>query len=157
MDAARFAFLYRQAEGRVDAPTWRRAALAPVALAALMTLVWIAIAPAGPRDMATEPFFDWRSVAIFSYFLAYVLVLLLCAVAYYFVSAKRFADLGLAQEWAGLALMALFLAGAGHWYQPRSEGAMPQWAAWLLDALALAAALWTAARLAYGRGAAAAS
>ena len=59
------------------------------------------------------------------YFLVYAFALILCAVAEYFVSAKRFADRGKPPALAGLAPFSLLLAGAAHWYQPRSEGAMP--------------------------------
>ena len=60
------------------------------------------------------------------YFIVYSFALIFCAVAEYFVSAKRFADRGKPPALAGLAPFSLLLAGAAHWFQPRSEGAMPE-------------------------------
>lgn len=154
MDAERFRFLYRQSEGEIDAAQWRRAIWPPALIALAMTGVWLMIAPAGPRDMATQPFFDWRSIVIFSYFLIYVFALLLCAVTIYFVNAKRFANAGWAREFAGLALMGLFLAAAANWYQPRSEGSMPEWATLLFDLAAIGALAWSLAQLAWAKVAA---
>ncbi len=149
MNSKRFRFLYRQSEGRIDAATWRFYVLPPVGLAIVMTLVWFAIAPSGPRDMATQPFFDLASVIIYAYFLIYVFALLLCAISYYFISAKRFYDIGMPASFAGIALMALFVAGAAHWYQPRSEGAMTIASIWHVDTVAVAVAFGTAGALGF--------
>jgi hypothetical protein len=81
-----------------------------------------------------------------------VFALFLCAVAQYFVNAKRFADLGRPQGFAGLALFALFVAGAADWYQPRSEGTMPTWLAWLFDAAALGVVIWSVFELGFVEG-----
>ena len=75
-------------------------------------------------------------MATHAYFLVYAFALILCAVAEYFVSAKRFADRGKPPALAGLAPFSLLLAGAAHWYQPRSEGTMPEGLVYVFDALA---------------------
>ena len=151
MDAARFRYLYRQGEGRIDAREWRRAAWPPAALALALTIVWLLIAPA-PRDLAHEALIDWGTAAAYAYLLAYAFVLLLCAVAEYFVCAKRFVDRGRPAGLAGLAPFAIFLAAAAHWYQPRSEGTMPFWLAYVFDAAALGALAWTIAELGFREG-----
>ncbi|HYA73787.1 MAG TPA: hypothetical protein VEF36_11585, partial [Roseiarcus sp.] len=76
--------------------------------------------------------------------------LILCAVAEYFVSAKRFADRGKPPALAGLAPFSLLLAGAAHWYQPRSEGAMPLGIAYVFDAIAIAIVAWNVIELGFG-------
>ncbi len=101
--AERFRFLYRQAEGVINRGAWARASLPPVAIALLLTAIWLAIAPSGPRDLAREAFIDPIVVATHVYFLVYSFALILCAVAEYFVSAKRFADRGKPPALAGLA------------------------------------------------------
>jgi uncharacterized membrane protein YhaH (DUF805 family) len=73
-------------------------------------------------------------------------------VAQYFVSAKRFNDLGKSQAWAGLAPFCLLLAGAAAWYQPRSEGAMPAVAVYPFLALAVGIVVWNVAELGFARG-----
>jgi uncharacterized membrane protein YhaH (DUF805 family) len=147
--AERFRFLYRQAEGVIDRRAWRRASLPLVAIAFLLTAIWLAIAPSGPRDLAREAFFDPIVVATHVYFVVYSFALILCAVAEYFVSAKRFADRGKPPALAGLAPFSLLLAGAAHWLQPRSEGAMPEGLAYAFDAVALAIVAWNVIELGF--------
>ncbi len=148
--AERFRFLYRQAEGVIDRRAWARASLPPVAIALLLTAIWLAIAPRGPRDLAREAFVDPVVVATHVYFLVYSFALILCAVAEYFVSAKRFADRGRPPALAGLAPFSLLLAGAAHWYQPRSEGTMPEGLAYAFDAVAIAILAWNVIELGFG-------
>jgi ABC-type uncharacterized transport system permease subunit len=148
--AERFRFLYRQGEGVIDRRAWARASLPPVAIALLLTAIGLAIAPRAPRDLAREAFVDPIVVATHLYFLVYAFMLILCAVAEYFVSAKRFADRGRPPALAGLAPFSLLLAGAAHWYQPRSEGTMPEGLAYAFDAIAIAILAWNVIELGFG-------
>ena len=149
---ADFRFLYRQGEGVIGRASWARASVPPVAIALALTALAIFIAPDKPRDLGNQDFADVGIVATHVYFLAYAFALILCAVAEYFVCAKRFADRGRPQGLAGLAPFALFLAGAANWYQPRSEGTMPGWLTWAFDAAALGVLAWTIAELGFGVG-----
>ena len=92
--AARFRFLYRESEGFVGPREWARASVAPVGIALVLTIVAFAVAPNAPRDLAREAFIDPLVVARHAYLIVYAFALILCAVAEYFVSAKRFADRG---------------------------------------------------------------
>jgi uncharacterized membrane protein YhaH (DUF805 family) len=152
MDSDRFRFLYRQGEGAIDRRQFWMASWPPLAIAFELTLIWLAIMPRQARDLSHENLVDWRVAATFAYLMVYVFALFLCAIAEYFVSAKRFADRGRMQALAGLAPFALFVAGAAHWYQPRSEGTMPDWLAWIFDAVALGILIWTVAELGFGAG-----
>jgi uncharacterized membrane protein YhaH (DUF805 family) len=152
MDSERFRFLYRQGEGTIDRRQFWLASWPPVAIAAGLTLLWLVVAPRQARDLSREGLIDWSIAATYAYLMIYVFVLFLCAIAEYFVSAKRFADRGRPQALAGLAPFAIFLAGAANWYQPRSEGVMPDWTAFLFDAAALAIAVWTIAELGFMAG-----
>ncbi len=147
---SRFRFLYRQTEGTIDASTWARASAPVIAIVLALTLVAWWIAPSQPRDLASQGFATPAIVATHAYFIAYAFALLICAVAEYFVSAKRFNDLGRPAALAGLAPFALLLAGAAHWFQPRSEGAMPEALTYVFDAVALAALAWSAFELGFG-------
>jgi hypothetical protein len=148
--AARFRFVYRQADGVLDRGAWARASLPLLGIVVVMTAIWLVIAPGAPRDLARESFIDLRVVATHLYFIVYAFALILCAVAEYFVSAKRFADRGRPPALAGLAPFSLLLAGAAHWYQPRSEGTMPEGLVYVFDALAIAIVAWNVVELGFG-------
>jgi uncharacterized membrane protein YhaH (DUF805 family) len=148
----RFRFLYRQGEGTIDRRQFWLASWPPVAILLALTLLWLVVMPRQARDLSREGLIDWSVAAIYSYLMIYVFALFLCAIAEYFVCAKRFADRGRPQAFAGFAPFALFLAAAAHWYQPRSEGTMPDWLTWTFDALALGVLIWTIAELGFGEG-----
>ena len=150
LSEANFRFLYRQAEGVIDAPTWLRASFPPVAIALGLLAIALLIAPDQPRDLATQPFLDARVVATHVYFLICAFAVLICAVAEYFVSAKRFTDRGKPAALAGLAPFALLLAGAAHWYQPRSEGTMPEALTYVFYAVAAGILAWNVIELGFG-------
>jgi uncharacterized membrane protein YhaH (DUF805 family) len=148
--AARFRFLYREGEGFVGPRQWARASVASVGIALVLTIVAFAVAPSAPRDLAREPFIDPLVVARHAYLIVYAFALILCAVAEYFVSAKRFADRGKPPALAGLAPFSLLVVGAAHWYQPRSEGTMPEGLVYLFDALAIGVVAWNVIELGFG-------
>jgi len=152
MDSARFGFLYRQGEGAISAREWRAASALPLGIALALTIVWLAIMPREGRDLQREGLIDWSVALVYLYSIMYVFVLFIVAVAEYFLSAKRFTDRGRPPALAGLAPFLLLLAGAAHWYQPRSEGWMPEWGAWPIDALALAAVAWNVIELGFLEG-----
>ena len=148
--AARFRFLYRESEGTIGGREWALASLGPVGIALILTLIAFAIAPNAPRDLAREAFIDPLTVARHAYLIVYAFALILCAVAEYFVSAKRFADRGKPPALAGLAPFSLLIAGAAYWYQPRSEGTMPEGLVYAFAALAVAIIAWNVVELGFG-------
>jgi len=148
----RFRFLYRQTDGVIDRATWARASLGPLGIGLVLTVIAWLVAPNQPRDLGTQAFFTLGLVLSHAYLIVYGFALFVCAVAEYFVSAKRFRDRGRPAELAGLAPFALLLAGAANWFQPRSEGAMPEWATAIFDVVALVIIVWTLAELGLGAG-----
>jgi len=147
---ARFHFLYRQTEGVIDRTTWIRASLGPLGIALGLTIIAWLVAPNQPRDLGSQAFFSLGLVVAHAYLILYGFALFVCAVAEYFVSAKRFRDRGRPAELAGLAPFAFLVAGSAHWFQPRSEGAMPEWATTAIDIVTLAIVVWTVVELAVG-------
>ena len=145
---ASFRFLYREAEGTIGPGLWARASAGPAAITLALTALAWAVAP-GPRDLGTQPFISASIVAVHAYLVFYGFALFVLAAAQYFVSAKRFNDLGVAPGWAGLAPFSLLLAGAATWYQPRSEGGMPAWAVWPFYMFALVVLIWNVAALGF--------
>jgi hypothetical protein len=76
---------------------------------------------------------------------------MICLIAEYFLSAKRFRDRALPEALAGVAPFAVLILGAANWYQPLSEGVMSLAALYVVDALAAAAITWTLIELGFGR------
>ena len=148
--AARFRFLYRESEGTIGGREWALASVAPVGVALVLTVIAFAVAPSAPRDLAHEAFIDPLTVARHAYLIVYSFALILCAVAEYFVSAKRFADRGKPPALAGLAPFSLLIAGAAYWYQPRSEGTAPEGLVYLFAAFAFAVVVWNVIELGFG-------
>ena len=147
---ARLEFLYRQSEGAIGRREWALASLAPTAILVVTTLIWLAIKPDAPRDLSRQGLFDLGVFAAFVYLPIFTFAVILAAVMQYFVSAKRFADRGEPPALAGLAPLSLLVAGAAHWYQPRSEGYAPAWVPILFDVVAAAAVLWSVWDLGFG-------
>jgi uncharacterized membrane protein YhaH (DUF805 family) len=145
---SRLNFLYRRSEGTIGRREWAFASLPLVAILIVFTLIWLAIMPREARD-PSKGLIDYGVAARYMYLVVYAFAVLLCAVAQYFVSAKRFADLGRPQALAGLAPFAVFVAAAANWYEPRSEGWAPHWLTLLFDALALAAVAWNILELGF--------
>ncbi len=147
---SRLTFLYRRSEGTIGRRDWALASLPLAAILIVLTAIWIAIMPREARD-PSQGLVDLGVAARYMYLVVYAFIVLLCAVAQYFVSAKRFAELGKPQALAGIAPFAIFIAAAANWYEPRSEGWGPHWLSLLLDAVALAAVAWNIVELGFGK------
>jgi len=142
-----FTFLFRTDAGRIDRPTWWRGMIMLAGPLVLATLGWIALAPWAHRGLDERALFDAASLVAYVYLLLYAFVILLVAVSFYNLSAKRWRDRGRPAALAGALPLALLLAGAAHWLVPRSEDMLPSWIALALDGLVLGVALWTAVEL----------
>ena len=119
---ADFRFLYRQTEGAIDRATWARASLPLLGLALALTVIAWRWRRTSRAISAPRPSLHWASSRWHVYFIVYAFVLLLCLVAEYFVSAKRFTDRGMPQALAGLAPFALLIAGALIGISPARRG-----------------------------------
>ena len=145
MDRDRLRFLYQTDQGRIDRATWRRGAGALVAVLLPLTLIWLALQPYSVHDLATTPFFAPMTILAYAYVIFYAFVVMLIIVSFINLSAKRFRDRGLTPPLglASLAPLLALIAGAVHFWQPRAAEVMSHWYVWSVDALFVAAALWT--------------
>jgi hypothetical protein len=139
MDAAKFSFLFRSAEGTISAPVWRNWTLALTGLCLGLALLWAVIGPWTHRDLAAQGLFDLKAFAAFVYLLIYATAVLLSQASQYNLSAKRFRARGFSPAWAGVWPLAAFAAGAAFWAQPNLFGLMPAFAPWLFLLVAIAA------------------
>ncbi len=94
MDAERIRFLYRTDQGRIDRATWRRGAGALLAVLIPFTLIWLALEPYTTHDLSKTPFFAPGTAAAYAYVIFYAFVVMLIAVSFINLSAKRFRDRG---------------------------------------------------------------
>ena len=145
-----FRFLYREDRGRIARADWWRAATPLVGLVAAATAGWLAIRPYAVHDLGTQPFIDGATIAAFVYLALYAFGLILAAVCWYNVSAKRFRDRGRPGRWAAVLPLAAFLDGALAWFAPRSFDTVPAWATSAALALVVLIAIWTVIDLGFG-------
>ena len=142
-----FTFLFRSDEGRIDRATWRRGTIVLAGPLALFTLGWIALIPWAHRSLDERTLIDLPSLIAYVYLLLYTFAVLLIAVCFYNLSAKRWRDRGRPPALAGGIPLVLLLAGAAHWLVPRSAGVLPIWIALALDGLAILMVIWTVVEL----------
>jgi uncharacterized membrane protein YhaH (DUF805 family) len=145
VDAERIRFLYRTEQGRVDRATWLRGAGALVAIIAPLHVIWLFLARYTDHDLARDPFFVPMTAVAYAFVIFYAFAILLVAVCYVNLSAKRFRDLG--RRWpvalAGFAPIVALIDGATHWLQPRVAEVMPIFWVWGVDAALAGVIGWT--------------
>jgi uncharacterized membrane protein YhaH (DUF805 family) len=138
-----FSFLFRSDAGRIDRPTWWRGTILLAGPLVLATFGWTELAPWAHRGLDERGLIDVPTLAAYVYLLIYAFAVLLIAISFYNLCAKRWRDRGRPAALAGTLPLALLFAGAAHWLVPRSEDMVPIWVALVLDGVALAIALWT--------------
>jgi uncharacterized membrane protein YhaH (DUF805 family) len=137
-----FSFLFRSDEGRIGRTTWWRGTALLAGPLLLFTIGWAALSPFAHRGLDERGLIDLPTLAAYVYLLLYAFAILLIAVSFYNLCAKRWRDRGRPASLAGLLPFAVLIAGAAHWLVPRSEGQVPISIAIALDLLALAVAAW---------------
>lgn len=135
-------FLYRTDQGTLSRAAWW-AGLAPLACVLLvMTMIWRLVAPWGQRGLDERAFLDPLTALSYAYLIVYTFAIILIAVSYTNLSAKRFHARGRIGGLAGLLPLAALLSGAAHWLYPRVAEVMPWWPVLAIDAGAVAIVLW---------------
>jgi uncharacterized membrane protein YhaH (DUF805 family) len=143
LDRATIHFLFQSYEGMIDRRTWRSGTLVLAAILIPLTLIWIVIAPATHRDLSTPELLDARALGAFIYLAIFAFAVILIAVSWTNLSAKRFRDLGRPAVFATALPFAALLGGAAHWFQPRASDILPEWALIFVDVAIIAVALWS--------------
>jgi uncharacterized membrane protein YhaH (DUF805 family) len=153
-DAERIRFLYRTEQGRIDRATWLKGAGALAAIFAPFFLIWLALSPYTEHDLAKDPFFVPMTAVAYAFVIVYAFVILLIAVSYVNLSAKRFRALGRSAPLAlaGLAPLVALIDGATRWLQPRVAEVMPIYWVWGVDAVLVGVTAWTVYELGFREG-----
>ena len=142
-------FLYRTDQGRIDRGAWLNGALPLIMLMLPLTMILREALQFANRPLSERAFYDLPTIAANSFILVYALAMLLIAISWVNLGAKRFRDRGRPAPLAlaGLLPLAMFAAAAAHWLQPRVAEIMPRWSVTAADALVIAVALWTLAEM----------
>jgi uncharacterized membrane protein YhaH (DUF805 family) len=145
-------FGFRTDQGRIEAKTWWQGSALLCALLAVLTLIWFLLEPFTHRDLASTPFLAWPTLAAFVYLLFYAFAVLLIAVCYYNLSAKRWRDRGWPGALAGLLPLFALISGAANWLQPRVAEVLPYGYVALSDAVLAAIIAWNVVELGFFQG-----
>ena len=145
IDSERIRFLYRSDQGRIDSVTWLRGVRTLTLILVPFALIWLVLAPYTDHDITASPFFVPQTALAYAFAILYAFVVLLVAVSYVNLSAKRFRDRQMSPTlgYASLAPFAALIAGATHWLQPRVAEAMARGWVWGADAVLIGFVLWT--------------
>jgi uncharacterized membrane protein YhaH (DUF805 family) len=147
--APSISFLFRTDQGRIDAKTWLSSGLALGIIFAVLTLIAFLLAPYMRHDLATTPFFAWQVIAAYFYVMLYIFALLLIAISFYNLSAKRWRDRGKPSALAGLVPFFALLAGAAHWLYPQMGDQVPAWSVAAIDIAFVGFLIWTIIELGF--------
>lgn len=142
-----FAFLYQSEQGTIGARIWARSAALLAAIFVVATGVWLALRPLGTRSLAERHLFDPLAIAANLYQLVYILAVILLAISWVNLSAKRFRDRGMMPPvgLAGIFPLFALLDGALRWLQPQMPDILPRWSVFVGDGLVALALAWTVA------------
>ena len=150
MTDAGFRFLYREDRGRISRETWWRGMLPLAGVVLLATVVWELVKPYAAPDLATQPLLDVAVVLAYLVLAVYAFAMILAAVCYYNVCAKRFRDRGRRGLWAAVLPLAVLLKGALDWFIPRSLGDVPTWWGPVALVVLLVLVVWNVLDLGFG-------
>ncbi len=145
--APSISFLFRTDQGRIDRKTWARGGLRLGALLAVLTAVGFLLVPYMRHDLANMPLLDWRVIAAYVYLTLYIFALVLIAICFYNLSAKRWRDRARPAALAGLVPFFALLASAAHWLYPQMDNEVAIWSVVAIDLLFILLLIWTVVEL----------
>jgi uncharacterized membrane protein YhaH (DUF805 family) len=142
-------FLFRTDEGRIGRRVWWRGAGVLAAPLLVLTAIWLRLIPDARHDLGTTPLIAAAPLIAYSYLIVYAFAVVLIAISFTNLSAKRWRDRGrpAPTALAGLVPFLALLSGAAHWLQPRVATDMSYGYVIAVDALLAVAAVWTVVEL----------
>ncbi|WP_158811154.1 hypothetical protein [Beijerinckia sp. L45] len=145
-------FLFQAEDGAIDAPTWRRHAGWMAAALVGTTVIWRLLAPYAHHDLATSAFLAPMTILAFVYLLVFSFFVLLLAISFYFLSAKRLRDRGEPTALAGLLPFLALVSGSLHFIQPQVPDVIAIWYVIGVDILLAAVGVWMIVDLGFRDG-----
>lgn len=140
---SRFYFLFRTDKGVIDAGTWLRGSAALLALNSVLTFFWLLMLPYATRGLDERVLLDLPTLAIYVYLFIYAEIVILSAVSFYNLTAKRFRACQRPPALAGLIPFTALVTGAYHWLQPRVSEVISDWSVPVLDVIFIACCVWS--------------
>ena len=144
---ANLRFLFRTDEGRINRSQWFGGVLFLTIILGVSTTGWALLSPFLTRDLTQRRLIDPLSLAAGVYSVAFVFVVILVAVSWTNLAAKRFRDRSQPAALAVLLPLAAFVAGAAHVLIPRVGDVVPGWSITALNIIAALVASWTLVNL----------
>ena len=139
-------FLFRRDEGTIDAKTWWAGSIVLASILLALSLIWLALRPWAGRGLDERAMLDPLTVVAYVYAIFYAFAVILIAVSYVNLSAKRFRARGWTGAWttglSGLPLIVLLLAGGLQWLVWRVPESTPPWTALTLGLLCAGLFVW---------------
>jgi uncharacterized membrane protein YhaH (DUF805 family) len=142
-DRATIPFLFQTYEGRISRRRWQSGTFVLAAILVPLTLLWLLVSPATHRDLSTPELLNAGALAAFIYLVIFAFAVILIAVSWTNLSAKRFRAIGRPAALAGALPFAALIDGAAHWFQLRAADVFPGWALLIFDVALVAVALWS--------------
>lgn len=143
LDRANVRFLFQTYEGSIGRRRWRFGTLSLAAILIPLTLIWLFVAPLAHRDLSTPEFLNAAALVAFIYLAIFAFAVLLIAVSWTNLSAKRFRAIGRPGALAAALPFAALLDGAARWFQPRAPEIFSGWALLIFDVALIAVATWS--------------
>jgi uncharacterized membrane protein HdeD (DUF308 family) len=145
-------FLFQAEDGTIDAATWRHHAIWMGFALVIATVIWRLLAPYAHHDLATSAFLAPMTILAFTYLLVFSFAVLLLAVSFYFLSAKRLRDRGEPTALAGLLPFLALISGALHFIQPQVPDVIAIGYVIGIDLLVVGTAIWMVLDLGFRAG-----
>ena len=140
-------FLFRTDQGTISRKLWWRGVAMLAAPLAAFTAVWWLLSPYAWRGLDERRFIDPMTIITYLYLIIFAFAVMLIAVCFVNLSAKRLRARGREPGLAGLAPFAALLAGAAHWLYPRVADTMPWAIVAVCDLVLLAVIAWMVVEL----------
>jgi ABC-type uncharacterized transport system permease subunit len=149
---ARARFLFREEQGVIDAQTWRRHVAWLVLVVLGMTALWMFLSPYAHHDLATSAFIAPMTILAFAYLLVFAFAVIIAAISYTMLSAKRLRDRKEPTGLAGLVPLLALCAGSLHFLQGKTPDVISHWYVLALDGVLCVVAVLTIVDLGFRPG-----
>ena len=91
----------------------------------VMSAIWMLLSPYANRGLDQRRLVDPMTLVTYLYLALFTLAVILIAVSFVYLSAKRARARGLFTSFGALAPLAALIAGAAHWLYPRAADVIP--------------------------------